>query len=94
MPNISKPSYRVPRKQVVLPKDRGHGFLPPYIGNEQEFMRLAFSIKAADALVRMLVENYYPNDRKKMLAAIRNHMARLRFNIDRFLKTYYEKDKL
>jgi hypothetical protein len=55
---------------------------------------MAFSIKAADALINMLVENYYPDKRAESLKYMRNHMARLRYNIDQFLKTYHLKEKL
>lgn len=93
--SVEKP-YRVPQRSVVLPKDRPDPLKvgPPYLSNDKEYFRLGFSIWASAAVLDMLVYNHYANHRRVMLRYFRAQMARLRYNIDQFLKTYQEVDKL
>jgi len=90
---LAKP-IRVPRR-IILPKDRVDDKIqPPYIANEKEFMKLVVSLRAMNGLITMIENDVYHSQRARMLKYLRARLGRLRYNIDQFLRTYSEKDKL
>jgi hypothetical protein len=83
------------KRVVVLPKDRVDPYKigPPYLANKEEYFKLLVSIQATNSLVKTIVNNYYPKQRRQLLKHLKSKVSRLRYHCDTFLRTYKEVEK-